>query len=397
VIKKFILGILLVASLTACPIVDPPIEPTPKSPIAKDDVTTTNPSTAATIKPADNDVKGDAELVISSIDLDTSKSGQQTSYTDSTGKGSFQLNNSSGIVTFTPTAGKTGDATARYTIKDSNGVISSAATIKVTINSTVITGPLKVLFIGNSRTWYEPCSGTPSQFLAYNIPTMLQNMSINETRPLQATEVTDCGFSLDQHWNSVGDAKAPVATKGWDYVVLQAATFETDPANQSNTQSLLAQYKTAILAANPNAKIVLSENWSLQCSLSVTSLCGPSDQSRLTTFYQTTADILSTTKIAPIGRAWRLGGLTETQMFIPDGEITSNDGGEKQLKHATPLGAYIAASTYYSLFYGKQAPNATGVPSVPSGYPQYQFSSTEANTARTNAYNAYSSMNIKYK
>jgi Surface adhesin CshA repetitive domain len=369
VFKKFILGSLLVAGLTACPI-EPIVPPQPASPKAVDDPQSINPITTSstTIRPADNDIfDSSASRVLSSIDLDASKGSQQVSYDDSTGKGTFSLNTSTGVVTFKPNAGKTGIAVARYTIKDTNGNVSNPAKIEVTISTFVPTGPIKVLFIGNSRTWYTPCT---SGFTAYNIPTMVQSMSVNESRPLEATVVTDCGFTLSQHWITPGDAKAPVATKGWEYVVLQAATNETDTGAQSGTRSLIQQYKAAVIAANPNAKIVLYENWSL--------INAPADQSRLTAFYQLAADDVGA-KIAPVGRAWRQGSFSELQLFNTDG-----DG-----KHATTLGAYIAASTFYSLFYGKQAPAATGVPGT--------ILTSEASTARGNAFTAYSIMNVKYK
>lgn len=371
--KKFILGSLLVVGLTACPVVEPPIDPAPKSPIAKDDVADTGIAQNKTIKPYENDEKGDAELVRSSIDLNASQDGQQFSFKDST-KGTFTLNTSTGDVTFTPAAtAKAGEfASTRYTIKDTNGKVSSAATIKVTMSGTPPTGPIKVLFIGNSRTKYESCV---SGFATYNIPKMLQDISnaSTESRKIVPTVVTDCGQTLAGHFSNTvppTDARVQIGTKGWEYVVLQAATNETDNGTQSSTRSLLQQYKTAILAATPNAKIVLYENWSL--------LNAPADQPRLTTFYQAAADDIAA-KIAPVGRAWRQSGFTELQLFNADG-----DG-----KHATTLGAYTAASTFYSLFYGKQAPSATGVPGG--------IGITEASIARTSAFNAYSSMNIKYK
>jgi Surface adhesin CshA repetitive domain len=335
-----------------------------------------------TIKPSINDElkAANATFDLSSIDLNpNTKSVQETAFTDLNGKGKFTLNMTTGVVTFTPSAGKTGDAIARYTIRDSNKNTSTQASITVTISTTVNTGPIKILFIGNSRTWYQPCSGTSGQFPAYNIPTMLQAMSVNETRAVQATVVTDCGRTLSEHWNTFRDVQAPIATKGWDYVVLQMGTAETDTGSQQSTLSLLKfQYKDAILNANPNAKIVLYENWSLKNA--------PNDQPRLTDFYQLVANDLGT-KIAPVGRAWRQTGFLETQLFIDDNES----------KHATTLGAYTAASTFFSLIYGKQAPSTIGVPSVSSNFPQYQFSSVDASAARTKAFGAYSGMDAKYK
>jgi hypothetical protein len=368
VFKKFILGILLVAGLTACPIVEPPIEPTPKSPIAKDDVTTTNPSTAATIKPADNDVKGDAELVISSIDLNPNTSTQDFSFPDTNGRGTFQLNKSTGVVTFSPASGKTGDASARYTIKDSNGLVSSAATIKVTIG-TVVTGPFKVLFIGNSRTRYESCV---SGFATYNIPQMLQDISANETRKVERTAVTECGKTLQQHWddgNVAGRARAFLALGGWDYVILQAHTNEV-AAGSAILQNTVQLFKTEILRTNPNAKIILEENWRK---------LGFTSQADITPVFETVASNLGT-KLAPVGRAWVRSGLSDAQLFNADGESI----------HATPLGAYAAASTFYWMIYKKDVPSTFGVPSA--------LTSLESAAARDGAKKAYNEMtNANFK
>jgi hypothetical protein len=372
VLKQFILGSLLVAGLTACPI-EPVVPPQPASPKAVPDSQTINPNTATstTILPADNDIfDSSASRVLSSIDLDANKNGQQLSYNDVTGKGTFSLNTSSGAVTFKPNAGKTGTALATYTIKDSNGNTSNPAKIEVTISTFVPTGPIKVLFIGNSRTVYGPC--TPG-FASYAIPYMVQNMAVGEARKLDVTPVTNCGQTLTGHFSNTvppTEARVQIATKGWEYVVLQAATNETDTGAQSDTRSLIQQYKSAIVAANPNARIILYENWSL--------INAPLDQSRLTTFYQLAADEVGA-KIAPVGRAWRQGSFSELQLFNTDGEG----------KHATTLGAYVAASTFYSLFYGKQAPATTGVPGT--------ILTSEASTARSNAFTAYSNMLLKYK
>jgi hypothetical protein len=379
VFKQFILGSLLVAGLTACPI-EPVVPPQPASPTANDDIVEIPVTqTSKIIEPAANDKKGDAELDPSSIDLNTTVDGQQKFYKDTSGLGTFTLTGS-GVVTFVPSGGgKTGKALARYRIKDANGNFSGSASISVTISSTVFTGNIKVLFIGNSRTLYEPCT---SGFASYDIPNMVQNMAVGEARKLEVKAVTNCGQTLAGHFSNTvppTETRVQIATKGWEYVVLQAATNETDAGAQSSTRSLIQQYKSAVLATNPNARIILYENWSLLCTLAVPTLCGPGDQSRLTTFYQLAADDVGA-KIAPVGRAWRQGSFSETQLFNSDGEG----------KHATTLGAYIAASTFYSLFYGKQAPSTIGVPSG--------LLSSDASTARANAYSAYSSPSMsKYR
>jgi hypothetical protein len=368
VFKKFILGSLLVASLTACPIVEPGPEPV-VSPIAKDDVTSTTSSTAATIKPADNDIKGSADLVISSIDLDASKDGQQTSVSDSTGKGTFKLTASTGIVTFTPVAGKTGDATTRYTIKDSNGYISSVATIRVTIGTVTSTGPIRVLFIGNSRTFYPPCGVTAPNVsgLAYDIPQILKDIAVNETRKLEKTTYATCGSSLEQHWNSgtfPGTPRGLIAERRWDYVVLQANTVETDTV--SELQDWVSRFNTEIKAAG--AKTILYENWWKRTV---------STQATVTPIFETVASNLAI-KLAPAGEAWKRSGLSEDQLFNTDGDLV----------HATPLGAYTAASTFYWLFYNKAPSTTVG---VPAGIAPADAS------ARSGAKSAYDALNSSFR
>jgi hypothetical protein len=367
VFKKFILGSLLVVGLTACPIVEEVVPPQPTSPVAKDDVATTSATTPATIKPADNDVKGDAELVPSSIDLDVTKGGQQSIFVIAD-KGTFQLNKSTGIVTFTPIAGKTGDAIARYNITDTNGNVSSNANIKVTIRGIPPAGPIKVLFIGNSRTVYESC--TSSVFPTYNIPKMLQSIAANETRKIEATPATGCGKTLQEHWNEgkvAGRARGFIDVGGWEYIVLQAHTNDV-AAGSASLKNTIQLFQTEIREKNPNATIILYENWRK---------LGVTQQTDITLVFESVASGLGT-KLAPVGRAWVRSGLADAQLFNNDLEYI----------HATPLGAYAAASTFYWMIYKKDVPTSTGVPSGLSGFD---------GAARTGAKNAYTDMGINFK
>jgi hypothetical protein len=367
VLKKFILGSLLVAGLTACPI-EPVVPPQPASPKAVPDSQTINPNTATstTILPADNDIfDSSASRVLSSIDLDANKNGQQLTYNDVTGKGTFSLNTSSGAVTFKPNAGKTGTALATYTIRDSNGNTSNPAKIEVTISTFVPTGPIKVLFIGNSRTRYVSCNSVYAQ---YDIPEMLQNISNASTEPrkVEPTVVTDCGKYLKQHYddgNFAGRARGFLALGGWEYVVLQANTNEVDATLRSTVQL----FQSEIQRTNPNAKIILYENWRK---------LGITQQTDLTPVFEGVASSLAI-KLAPVGRAWVRSGLADNQLFNGDGELI----------HATPLGAYAAASTFYWMIYKKDVP-AVGVPSGLFGLDA---------AARTGARNAYTDMNSNFK
>ncbi len=104
-------------------------------PAANDDATTTPLNTPVTLNAAGNDTPtSGAFLVPTTIDLDPATPGQQTAFTVP-GQGSFTLNSTTGIVTFTPENNFTGTVTIPYTIQDSLGGTSNAANLTVVIRS----------------------------------------------------------------------------------------------------------------------------------------------------------------------------------------------------------------------------------------------------------------------
>ena len=99
-------------------------------PVADNDTATTPFGTPVTFNPAANDIAYVATVKPSTIDLDPATAGQQTSMAV-TG-GTFALN-ADASVTFTPTAGFFGTATASYTVLDSFKRTSNTAQITVTV------------------------------------------------------------------------------------------------------------------------------------------------------------------------------------------------------------------------------------------------------------------------
>jgi hypothetical protein len=366
VFKKFILGSLLVAGLTACPIVEPPIDPKPVSPTAINDSANTNPSTSATIKPADNDKKGDGDLLVSSIDLDTGKDGQQTSVNDSTGKGTFKLTSSSGIVTFTPVAGKTGDAKTSYTIKDTNGNISSPATITVTIG-VIPTGPIQILFIGNSRT-DSTCDGALNQ---YQIPKTLESLAVNEPRKIITKTVRMCSQTLTGHYNSgtgPGTARGEIlnGTK-WNFVVLQ------EYSNVPVASGTAAEFDAIVKKFNDDiksigARTLLYENWVISSDPNYT-------QENLSSAYRIVADKYTNMGIVPVGTAWKAFGGSAAGLYFDD-------------RHASSIGAYLTAAMFYAHIYQKTNFN---------NLPLLDQTSANALKAQQVAGTTYFNLNSKYR
>jgi mannan endo-1,4-beta-mannosidase len=99
-------------------------------PVADNDTVTTAFNTPVTLDPASNDISYISAVVPSSIDLDPTTPGQQTSLT--VPGGTFTLA-PDGTVTFVPVAGFHGRAVASYTITDPPGNLSNVATITVTV------------------------------------------------------------------------------------------------------------------------------------------------------------------------------------------------------------------------------------------------------------------------
>ena len=100
-------------------------------PVAVNDTKTTNEDTPATINVTANDTDSDGTVDVTTVDLDPTVTGIQSSLTDS--NGNVWTVNSSGVVTFTPAQDFNGEAMIRYTVKDNLAAVSNIATITVTV------------------------------------------------------------------------------------------------------------------------------------------------------------------------------------------------------------------------------------------------------------------------
>jgi mannan endo-1,4-beta-mannosidase len=100
-------------------------------PVADDDAVEVPFDTAATLTPAANDVAYlGLRPVPSSIDLDPTTAGRQTSLTNAAGTFALQAD---GRVGFTPVAGFQGDALASYLLRDTSGRKSNVANLRVKV------------------------------------------------------------------------------------------------------------------------------------------------------------------------------------------------------------------------------------------------------------------------
>jgi mannan endo-1,4-beta-mannosidase len=123
-----------------------------------------------TLNPPANDITyGGATLKVSSIDLDPSAAGQQTSR--SVAGGTFVLQ-PDGTVVYTPAAGFDGKATITYTIRDSSARLSNEAKISVTVNPDPNAALRLFSFEEDTEGWAadigSPNAGTLTQSSAFH-------------------------------------------------------------------------------------------------------------------------------------------------------------------------------------------------------------------------------------
>jgi CshA-type fibril repeat protein len=123
-------------SLCATATITVNVTPVNDPPVAVNDAATTNEDTPVTITILSNDSDVDGSLVPSTIDLDPSTAGVQTTFTVA-GQGTFTVNPATGVVTFTPVLNYNGTTTPiTYSVCD-NGTPLPAQCASATITVTV--------------------------------------------------------------------------------------------------------------------------------------------------------------------------------------------------------------------------------------------------------------------
>jgi hypothetical protein len=205
------------------------------------------------------------------------------------------------------------------------------------------TRPLRVLFIGNSYTYFN------------NLPQMLAGLakSAKPARTLETEMVVIGGATLKRLWDD-GKAVAVIKSGGWDYVVLQEqstlgiAPMVTGTAKIADPK-VFHEYARLFDAEikQAGARTIFYLTWAQQNA--------PETQAQLTAAYQAIASELKAT-LAPVGLAW-------------EAALKKNPGlglHSEDKRHPTPAGTYLAACVFYVTLYG-QSPE--GLASIITGQP----------------------------
>ncbi len=174
--------------------------------------------------------------------------------------------------------------------------------------------PLRVLFIGNSYTFYN------------GMPALVEAMgqSAQSPRRLQVKAVTQGGATLEKMWEMRATRYA-VSDSTWDVVVLQEQSTRPIHAPDRMHQAV-AEIDAAV--RKTGARTMLYMTWSRRGFAE--------SQTAISEAYRTTAQTLSV-DVAPVGLAWHkaLAQDPALALYAPDGS------------HPSAAGSYLAACVLY--------------------------------------------------
>ncbi|MBC7710589.1 MAG: SGNH/GDSL hydrolase family protein [Rhizobacter sp.] len=182
---------------------------------------------------------------------------------------------------------------------------------------------LKVLFVGNSYTYYNNLSAIVAAFAA----------AAPSAKQLLPKDHTMGGATLEKIWD-LRTTRDVLALKKWDFVVLQEHSYW--PIS-SPERMFDAARKFDLAGKAIGAKTVLFLTWARQAS--------PNEQPLLNAAYESSATRLGAL-IAPVGPAWQIALALDPKL-----SLYAFDG-----RHPSATGSYIAACTLFLVISGSQQP-----------------------------------------
>ena len=181
-------------------------------------------------------------------------------------------------------------------------------------SKTLERSPLKVLFIGNSYTYY------------HRLPDIVAAMSARPESPrrFEVRMVAQGGASLLDHWEG-GNARRALRGQPWDRVVLQEQS-NVPASNPRQFNRYVARFASA--ARDAGAQTILYVTWARRDR--------PAAQAAINHAYADAAKEADAT-LSPVGEAWR-----RARERWPDLALHDVDG-----SHPSALGSYLAACVLY--------------------------------------------------
>jgi hypothetical protein len=187
-------------------------------------------------------------------------------------------------------------------------------------------GTLRVLFVGNSLTYYN------------DLPGMLEQIGLADEHPIATVDVSQGGFALEDHWN-IGSSRVTLSEGGWDFVVLQQGPSSL-LTSRENLVTWAGTWADAIRAVNATPALYMV--WP--------------ERARINVFpdvilsYRTAAE-QAAAELYPVGEAWQTAWDTD-----PDLPLYGPDE-----FHPSVMGSYLGALTIYRGLTGREPPSLTGL------------------------------------
>ena len=217
-------------------------------------------------------------------------------------------------------------------------------TLFMVLASTLCSGQTKVLFIGNSYTGYN------------SLPTMVENVATSAGYSFSNSSLTPGGATLYQHSQNTSTYNQ-MASKNWDYVVIQAQSQEPSfPNNQVATQTLpyADQLVDSIRSIVPCAQPTFFRTWGREngdqwnCPYFPPLCTYEGMDSLLHLRYRMMADS-NDAYLSPVGSVWKY--IRDTDSTIA---LYTSDG-----SHPSLAGSYVAACTFFTVFTRSNPMNIT--------------------------------------
>ncbi len=181
-------------------------------------------------------------------------------------------------------------------------------------------GALRVLFVGNSATQSN------------DLPGMLEQIGLADSLPIEAVDVSQGGFSLQDHWH-FGSARETLGNGRWAVVVLQGAgsleTFVSWAVTWANAIRVAEAMPALYMPGPPR---------------------GALDFPDVCLAYHTAAQEASA-ELYAAGEAWLAAWRTD-----PDLPLIGPDD-----IHPSEMGSYLAALTIYWGITGREPPSLTNL------------------------------------
>lgn len=185
---------------------------------------------------------------------------------------------------------------------------------RVLTNETAAPGAVRVLFIGNSLTYWN------------EMPWLVEKISAEGSPKLTTSFVGGSGMSLRQQWQ-MGKAVRAIRERPWDYVVLQGQSSEPETNREE-----FARYGRLLDAEikKRGAKTVFFLTWANRGEAQ-----GPISERYLALAKELGA------RVAPVGIAWQ------------DLQVKGRDLYDGIGVHSNLQGSYLSACVFYAALTGK--------------------------------------------